>query len=278
MCEFCTQHGEGKKWYLNARNYSTELLNELQRRKFISHFYYQSIEKGNRSLSLLERIFRHQIVMPRFMRERQLGQSKIHHFGQVIPLEEIKKILDITTTIVRVNCGCRWAAEKKESRTCYGLSIGPPHWYDLLDMDFFGSPDVSQVESLTKEEAFTAMAEADLQGMMHSLWTFETPFIGAICNCDKRYCLAMRSSLGQKMPVMFRAEYVADVAENSCKGCKACVEKCQFAAINYRGKKKPVTIDAAKCYGCGVCRAFCPENAISLLEREKHPVAGQFWM
>ncbi len=82
MCEFCTQHGEGEKWYLNARNYSTELLNELQRRKFISHFYYQSIEKGNRSLSLLERIFRHQIVMPRFMRERQLGQSKIHHFGQ----------------------------------------------------------------------------------------------------------------------------------------------------------------------------------------------------
>ena len=94
MCEFCTQHGEGKKWYLNARNYSTELLNELQRRKFVSHFYYQSIEKGNRSLSLLERIFRHQIFMPRFMRERQLGQSKIHHFGQVIPLEEINKILE----------------------------------------------------------------------------------------------------------------------------------------------------------------------------------------
>jgi ferredoxin len=278
MCEFCTQHGEGKKWYLNARNYSTDLLNELERRKFITHFYHETIEKGNRSLNLLEKILHRRLLIPRAIRERGVQQSKIHHFGQVIPLEEISKILDITTSIVRVNCGCRWAAEKKESRTCYGLSIGPPHWYELLDIDFFGSPEISQLENLTKEEALTAMADAEREGMMHSLWTVETPFIGAICNCDERYCLAMRSSLGQKMPVMFRAEYVAVVSNDSCKGCKACVEKCQFNAINYQGKKKPVTIDAAKCFGCGVCRAFCPEDAISLLERENHPVAGQFWM
>ena len=278
MCEFCTQHGEGKKWYLNASNYSTELLNELERRKFIAHFYQHTVENGNKSLSLLERILHRRLLLPKKIREQHARRSKIHHFGQVIPLEEISKILDITNNIVRVTCGCRWAFEKKESRTCYGLSVGPPHWYDLLDIDFFGSPEISQLEILTKEDALTAMAEAEQQGMMHSLWTFETPFIGAICNCDNRYCLAMRVTLGQKMPVMFRAEFVATVSADSCKGCKACVEKCQFKAIDYHGKKKPVTIDATKCYGCGVCRAFCPEDAISLVEREKHPVAGQFWM
>src|SRR4030042_4554897 len=26
MCEFCTQHGEGKQWYLQMKNYSNELL------------------------------------------------------------------------------------------------------------------------------------------------------------------------------------------------------------------------------------------------------------
>ena len=26
MCEFCTEHGEGKKWYLQMKNYSEELL------------------------------------------------------------------------------------------------------------------------------------------------------------------------------------------------------------------------------------------------------------
>lgn len=28
MCEFCTQHGEGKIWYLQMKNYAQELLSE----------------------------------------------------------------------------------------------------------------------------------------------------------------------------------------------------------------------------------------------------------
>ena len=28
MCEFCTEHGEGKKWYLQMKNYSDALLHE----------------------------------------------------------------------------------------------------------------------------------------------------------------------------------------------------------------------------------------------------------
>ena len=28
MCEFCTKHGEGKKWYLQMKNYADELLHE----------------------------------------------------------------------------------------------------------------------------------------------------------------------------------------------------------------------------------------------------------
>ena len=28
MCEFCIKHGEGKKWYLQAKNYAEDLLSE----------------------------------------------------------------------------------------------------------------------------------------------------------------------------------------------------------------------------------------------------------
>ncbi len=31
MCEFCTQHGEGKKWYLQAENYIQEVASEERR-------------------------------------------------------------------------------------------------------------------------------------------------------------------------------------------------------------------------------------------------------
>ena len=278
MCEFCTEHGEGRKWYLNAQNYASELQEELHRQKFIAHFYHEVVGKGHRQLSLLEKLFHGKMFLPQKIRDRRMESSKKSHFGQIIPLEEIPQILEMSNSITRVTCGCRWAAEKQESRVCYGISSGPPHWYDGLDMDFFGSPDVSQLEHLTREEAYRAMAEDDKNGMVHSLWTFHTPFIGAICNCDGRYCLAMRSSVGQKLPVMFRAEYLAEADKDLCNGCKACLDQCQFNAIEYHGKKVPVTIDAKKCFGCGVCRTACQQDAISLIDRSQHPVAQYLWV
>ncbi len=38
MCEFCTQHGEGEKWYLTMENYSLELLDQNDRRKYAADF------------------------------------------------------------------------------------------------------------------------------------------------------------------------------------------------------------------------------------------------
>ncbi len=32
MCDFCHKHGEGKKWYLEAKNYAEDLLSGLRRR------------------------------------------------------------------------------------------------------------------------------------------------------------------------------------------------------------------------------------------------------
>ena len=48
MCDFCHKHGEGKKWYLQAKNYSEDLLSDLKRRDFIADFFSKpvSIVKG----------------------------------------------------------------------------------------------------------------------------------------------------------------------------------------------------------------------------------------
>ncbi len=278
MCDFCTRHGDGKKWYLNARNYAVELLDELERKKFIAHFYRNVIKKGQREISVLERFFGGRFSLPQKIRSRNVRQNQKSHFGQLIPIEEIPEILKMTNSITRVTCGCRWAVEKKESRVCYGLSTGPPHWYDELDMNFFGSPDVSRLEHLSREDALEAMTENDRKGMVHSLWTFETPFIGAICNCDGRYCLAMRTTRGMKIPSMFRAEYVAEIDQDTCDGCEACRKRCPFQAVHSPGKHISCTIDPSLCYGCGVCRAICPRSAIRLQARASHPVAREIWV
>ena len=61
MCEFCVSHGDGEKWYLQAKNYSDDLLSDIKRQKFIKHFTGSSAEefpkilkdlKSNGSLAL----------------------------------------------------------------------------------------------------------------------------------------------------------------------------------------------------------------------------------
>ncbi|MDI6778985.1 MAG: 4Fe-4S binding protein [Bacteroidota bacterium] len=279
MCEFCTQHGEGKKWYLNAKNYSAELLNDLSRIKFIEEFYHEVIHKGNKTISIFEKKLLKQlgIGIPNSYKQKMVADYKESHYGQVVPLEDIEKILSMCNSIVRVSCGCRWAKEKKESRLCYGISFSPTAWYSYIDLGFFGSPHVSSFEQMTKEEALVHITESDRKGYVHSVWTFKTPFIGAICNCDLNYCLAMRSTVGLDMPTMFKAEYVASLETDKCNGCQACIEQCQFSAIDYNETTKSCTLDRYKCFGCGVCRASCSENAISLQERILDPVTSTLW-
>ncbi len=265
MCEFCAKHGEGKKWYLNVRNYSLDLLSDLRRRKFIREFMTKTIAEGERQVSRLEALLARGKNIPRFIKRFLVWRTKPVHYGQVVPLEDVERIFDMTTTIVRVPCGCRWAAKHKEGRYCFGISIGPPHWFEDMNMDFFGSPEVSRFEHLDFNEAMDHIRAFDRKGLVHSVWTFRTPFIGAVCNCDRAECLAMRATLGLGIPMMFRAEYAAEIDPERCVGCRECFRLCQFGAIIFSILDGKCFVDQTKCYGCGVCRSACKRDAIRLV-------------
>lgn len=277
MCEFCVQHGEGKKWYLNVNNYSVELLNDLKRKDFINNFYAEIIKKGNKSITRFEKMFQKNPKILEKMASAYTREMKNEHFGQVVPVEDVFEIFSLANSIVRLACGCRWEVEKKEGRFCFGVSFGPPNWYDEVDLDYFGTPDVSRLEALKKEEAVHCIKDLDDKGMVHSVWTFQTPFIGAICNCDITYCLALRTTYGLKMPTMFKSEQIAVIDSEKCNGCSACIENCQFEAIEYLETDRKAKIDYTKCYGCGVCRSVCKEQAIALSDRRSHSVSSSIW-
>ena len=38
MCQFCVEHGEGKRWYLEASNYAYDLDSDLKRREYVLEF------------------------------------------------------------------------------------------------------------------------------------------------------------------------------------------------------------------------------------------------
>ena len=281
MCEFCHKHGEGKKWYLEAKNYSEDLLSDLRRRKFIKHFLERP-EYIDKSIKKIEQLDRAPGFVRRVLARRISNKMKKIHFGQVVPIEEVERIFNFVTSIARFACICRHITVGSEQRYCYGISMAPnggklAQIIREIDAKYLTGPDTAGIESFDKDRALTTLREHEQEGLCHTVWTFVPPFIGGICNCDKADCLAMRTTVTYGVPVMFRAEYVAKVDPDLCIGCRECMRVCQFGTIGYSAAQEKVMIDPRRCYGCGICRSVCSSEAISLEERAAVPIAANIW-
>jgi ferredoxin len=275
MCEFCTKHGEGQKWYLQMKNYTADLLHaELTTSQ-------QQITAANTRLEWNQRFWQGFVMpaitgVPRqhdiqpFAGETQ-DQSKVEHFGQVLPIEDVEAVLDMVDSITRMPCGCRYLnIGKTDKRYCFGFG------FDRLGI-LGAFPDAaSSLEVLSKQEARRLFRAYDDEGLMHSIWTGVTPYVVGMCNCD-RDCGAYRGYLHGSQD-FFRAEYICRVDWDACNGCKTCMSQCQFGAQGYSSALGKVYIDPARCYGCGVCRASCPNDAIALTPRHADPVATKLWL
>lgn len=281
MCQFCHQHGEGQKWYLKAEHYSRDLAADLERRRFIEEFIF---DVGNGHVSQLEKQLKRAVQAPSLVRNVIYWfygrRYRRDHFGQVVPLEDLEKVLGLANTIVRLPCICRKnSTGRKDARYCFGLSLDPEELPELKDAflkTFNPGPDVGLFEYLSESEALELLQDCEKEGLMHSLWTFKTPFIGGLCNCDRADCLAMVADR-YGLHLFFRGEYVAQTAEDICSGCRACLSICQFGAIGFSVGRQVAFIDPLRCYGCGVCRSHCDREAIHLIPRVHHPLARRFW-
>jgi ferredoxin len=273
MCEFCAEHGEGKEWYLAAKNYSKELLTQ-KRREHISQFF-RDFEAGTAgALATLDRLGQMPFVATPATNALVARQKK-SHFGQVVPLEDADRVLDLVDSVVRLPCACRsLTTGRMQPRYCFGLGVDPGGWLEEL-------PEFAQgLEVLSREQAKAAIRSLDVEGLVHSVWTFDTPFIAGLCNCDQD-CVAYRLQVGTgMMQVFFPAEQVAVVDPERCNGCRRCRTQCSFGAVRYSAGAGKCSVDSVQCYGCGVCRAACAKEAISLAPRQvpfrwqRRPVAA----
>jgi heterodisulfide reductase subunit A len=54
----------------------------------------------------------------------------------------------------------------------------------------------------------------------------------------------------------------ANIVEELCSGCRACIPLCPFTAITRNEEKGKAEINPVLCTGCGTCVAACPSGAI----------------
>jgi ferredoxin len=270
MCQFCLQHGDGKAWYLQASTYAYDLDSDLKRREYLEDFikgFGKNREFALKNLARLEKLPAPIRDLGRSVAGKQMQKS---HFGQPVPIEECEQIFDIATSVVRVPCPCRYESGSKDEGYCLAITTKPIDRYlDEGFKDYDMGPDTAKFERLTKAEAVALLHRAEEEGLMHSVWTFVTPFIGAICNCSlESGCMAMRITVEHETPIMFKGHHIAQADLDACTGCAECVERCPFDAITIDPGHKRAVVDTEKCYGCGVCRSACDYNALRLLDRE----------
>jgi ferredoxin len=280
MCEFCTKHGEGKKWYLQMKNYSQELLHaELSpkqrkivkvksRVEWINKFFEYFVLPQPKPVESSES---KDIPKPKPSEAQIMEERKIEHFGQILPVEDVEAVIDMVNSITRVPCGCRIISTgKADKRYCFGLGL------DSSGM--LGKFPDSSFEVLDRKEAKKMFHALDKEGLIHSIWTAVTPYVIGICNCD-RDCMAYRHYIENNgAPSFFRAEYIGQIDWNICNGCKSCMKQCQFGAEFYSSLLGKVYIDPMKCFGCGVCRTACAKNAIKLIPRNQEPKVANLWL
>ena len=282
MCEFCTKHGEGKKWYLQMKNYAEELLHEelsapqkdmvraSSRVVWINRFFENFVMPAITGIpKSREEIIDALHSTAELKGEKQdentiMAARQTFHFGQVLPIEDVEEVIDMVDSITRMPCGCRFLSTgKTDKRYCFGLGVDKQGILGTF-------PDAaSSLEVLDKHEAKKIFRSYDEEGLIHSIWTGVTPYVIGLCNCD-RDCLAYKTSYEMGgSPHFFRAEYVGQIDPDVCTGCKTCMKQCQFGAMFYSSGLSKVYIDPERCYGCGVCRAACPNDAISLKPRQE---------
>jgi len=279
MCQFCVKHGEGEKWYLQAKNYAYDLTSDLKRREFMVDFLRNFDQQMTDALSGLEKLK----ALPGPARRAAAGllgrRMQARHFGQPVPIEDCERIFDITTSIVRIPCVCRNFAGTQDGGYCLAITTQPPD--DVLQesfADYSSGPDTSAFQSLTSAEAMDLLRTFEEEGMMHSVWTFLTPFIAGLCNCRLDHgCMGMRATLQEGLKVMWKGEYVAGVDADLCKGCQQCVDLCPFDAIEFDATNNKAQVRLDLCYGCGTCRAACSADAISLTPRTEVPAVAGNW-
>ena len=202
-----------------------------------------------------------------FTRVIPVGRS-VDPDQEVYPYEQAAELIKQQGYACVLHCPCRKAAELD------GDGCGKPtevcmHFGTLAR--FF--VEKGYAREITLAEALDILEMTEKAGLIHMVGNTKEMGV-ALCSCCSCCCTQFRAIKEMQVhePVA-HSRFVARVDEDLCIGCGVCEEeRCLVEAIAVVDGMAHV--DGARCLGCGLCVTACPQEAISLMEKDgyKEPV------
>ncbi len=136
------------------------------------------------------------------------------------------------------------------------------------------------IETLTKDQALNVLADADREGLVHSVNNAQSD-VYYVCNCCTCSCGVLRGMVeyGSENSIA-RSDFYAAVDPELCTGCEACIERCAFNAMEMVDEL--CEVERNSCYGCGLCISACEFDALTLVQKKNEelvapPVDDDAW-
>ena len=281
MCRHCDDFGDPKYgdgvWYLNPANYSRQLYKLRKPGEKPKGFEIDSETAARLGVEdALELLATEPEKFEEAMKKADEHMA-IHTVGQVVPLQEAEKILDIACPVAAMHCVCRQATRGIEEDnpalySCAGLGTGMFKWERWPERYRGG------VDFMSPARAKEWLRKWNRRGMVHTIMVFGPPYVGGLCNCDYPSCGAIRARVDYDLAhSLTKSHFVAKVNYEVCNGCGVCAQRCQFGALRFESTIQRPNIDMFRCFGCGLCQTACPRRAIDLENRMTVPGLKEVW-
>jgi len=210
-----------------------------------------------------------------FAGQTQLGRSlareeslSLEDYSEVLDWEKASSIIESSKTIGLSLCACRHKASH------LGKSCDAPQ---QTCFTFNRSAEIlikkGMAEGTSAKQAAKILEQCKASGLAQIADNVQKD-VGFMCNCCGCCCGMFQAIKTFNIrTAVVTSNWRADIDEESCISCGACVRACPVDAISLSNDKNndrgAAVCERSLCLGCGVCYSACKLGCIKMKKREQ---------